>query len=407
MNLNPTVVARGLVRHWNYFSHHIIASPGMAHPMQACFEESYVVLGAARAMDLMGDARMTAICRRYNARMMEYQGVNWPEMFDMGYGYDRDASGMVNCSCVADNASTANGMLGAVRAFPHLPENPRVLASVKLYLDHCLKNFRTSTGVMGVGVLNHKVNEPGLEEHWCPSALFAKTLILYAELTGETKYYDAAVPLIEYISTFNYKDTILAEWTKGAPQQVLIYTSEGLIAALANTEMKSRLMVPLRHVIQFSLKAGPEVVIPAQAPNQVHGELASAAKVGGDTIWSRTVARFAEFTDWFHQNQMSDGCFEHPPSDHYRCYEPGMSWLLLDAAQRVEGCAWLESIAAKQLRLMATDAGKLYYGLYANDFASGLALLSFATAGEILQRRDPAAWAAAIQGVFDRGEEMW
>jgi hypothetical protein len=125
MHLNPTVVARGLVRHWNYFSHHIIASPGMAHPMQACFEEAYVVMGAAHAMDLMGDARLTALCRRYNDRMMRYQGVNWPEMFDMGYGYDRDASGMVNCSCVADNASSANGMLEGVRRFPHLPENAR------------------------------------------------------------------------------------------------------------------------------------------------------------------------------------------------------------------------------------------------------------------------------------------
>src|ERR1019366_7845769 len=97
---------------------------------------------------------------------MEYQGVNWPEMFDMGYGYNRDAQGMVNCSCVADNASTANGMLEVVCSFPHLPENLQVLAGVKLYLDHCLKNFRTSKGLMGVGVLNHKVNEPGLEEHW-------------------------------------------------------------------------------------------------------------------------------------------------------------------------------------------------------------------------------------------------
>lgn len=84
-----------------------------------------------------------------------------------------------------------------------------------------------------------------------------------------------------------------------------------------------------------------------------------------------------------------------------------MSWLLLDAAQRVEGCGWLESIAAKQLRFMAGDGGKLYYGLYANDFASGLALLSFATAGEILKKRDAAAWAAAVSGVFDRGEDIW
>ena len=56
---------------------------------------------------------------------------------------------------------------------------------------------------------------------------------------------------------------------------------------------------------------------------------------------------------------------------------------------------------------MASDGGKLYYGLRANDFASGLALLSFATAGEILKERDPEGWDAAVQGVFDRGEEMW
>lgn len=407
MQLDPHVTARGLVKFWNYFSHHIIASPSMAHPMQACFEEAYVAMGAARTTGLLNDARMAAISRTFNKRMMEFQGVHWPDMFDMGYGYDRDASGMVNCSCVADNASTANGMLEGVRVFPHLPENPQVLASVKRYLDHCLKHFTTDRGVMGVGVLNHKVNEPGLEEHWCPCGLFAATLIRYAELTGEAQYYDAAVPLIEYISTFDYKDTILAEWTKGAPQQVLIYTSEGLIAALASAEMKRRLKVPLRQVIQYSRRAGVAAVVPGQAPNQIHSTFTATSTAGDGTIWSHLVARFAEFTDWFYQNQMADGSFEHPPSDHYRCYEPGMSWLLLDAAQRVEGCGWLESIAAKQLRFMAGDGGKLYYGLYANDFASGLALLSFATAGTILKQRDPVAWAAAVSGVFDRGEDIW
>ena len=158
MKLNPTVVARGLVKHWNYFSHHIIASPGMAHPMQACFEEAYVVMGAARATSLLEDARMTAICRRFNNRMMEYQGVHWPDMFDMGYGYNRNEEGVVNCSCVADNASTANGMLEGVRCVPHLPETKEVRDSVKRYLDHCLENYRTAKGVMGVGGLNHLVN---------------------------------------------------------------------------------------------------------------------------------------------------------------------------------------------------------------------------------------------------------
>ncbi len=407
MKLDPTVTARGLVKHWNYFSHHIIASPGMAHPMQACFEESYVVIGAARTMDLLGDARMTAVCRRFNGRMMQYQGVHYPDMLDMGYGYNRNAAGMVNCSCVADNASSANGMLEGVRTFPHLPENPAVLASVKRFIDHCLKNYLTSKGVMGVGVLNHQVNPKGMEEYWCANALFAVTLIRYADLTGEARYYDAAVPLVEYISTYDYKNTLWGEWSKSAPQQILIYTSEGLIAALASAEMKKRLSVPLRQVIQFSPKAEPEAVIPAQAPNQVTAELAAARVSAGDTIWSRLVARFAEYADWFHQNQMADGCFEHPVNDHFRCYEPLVAGLLLDASVRAADLAWVEPIAAKQLRFMSTDAGKLYYGLYANDFASGMALVSFATAGEILRRRDPVVWEAALKGIFDRGEEIW
>ncbi len=407
MQLNPTVTARGLVKLWNYFSHHIIASPGMAHPMQACFQEAYVVMGAARTMNLLGDARMTALCRRFNDRMMRYQGVHYPDMFDMGYGYNRDAKGMVNCSCVADNASTVNGMLDAVKYFPHLPENPAVLASIQRWLDHCLRHYRTDKGVMGVGVLNHQVNPEGMKEYWCADALFTASLIRYADLTGETRYYDAAVPMVEYLATFDYRNTLWEEWTKSAPQQILIYTGEGLIAALASPEMKKRLNVPLQQVIQFSPQAEPLPRVPAQAPNQVQAALAAAPQAAGDTIWSRLTVRFAEFTEWFHQNQMSDGCFEHPANDHFRCYEPLVAGLLLDAAQRTEDNAWLEPIAAKQLRLMTTDTGKLYYGLYANDFASGLGLLSFATAAEILKQRDPAAWAAALQGVFDRGEDIW
>lgn len=407
MQLNLDVVARGLVRHWNYFSHHIIASPGMAHPMQACFEEAYVVMGAARTMPLLDDARMTAMVRRFHGRMMEYQGVHYPDMFDMGYGYQRNADNIPLCSCVADNASTANGLLEGVRCFPHLPENPQVLACVKRFLDHCLSHYLTAKGVMGVGVLNHKINPEGMKEYWCANAIFVSTLIRYADLTGETRYYAAAVPMIEYIATYDYKHTLWEEWTKAAPQQILLYAGEGLVAALSSTAMRARLDQPLAHVIQFSPSAEPEVRVPAQAPNLVVAELQAASHAQGHTIWTRLQSRWAEFADWFHQNQMADGTFEHPTNDHFRCYEPGLAWLMLEAAQHIEGYAWLESVAAKQLRFMAGDGGKLYYGLRANDFASGLALLSFATAGTILQRRDAPAWAAAVQGVFDRGEEIW
>lgn len=407
MELNPTVTARGLVKLWHYFSHHSVASPGMAHPLPSCFAESYVVKGAARTMDLMGDARQTEICRRFNVRMMAFQGVHWPDMFDMGYGYNRDAKGMVNCSCVADNASTANGMLEVIGHFPHLPETPQARASVRRFLDYCLGHFLTDQGVMGVGVLGHQVNPENMREYWCANALFAATLIRYAQVSGETRYYDAAAPLIEYIATFDYRHTLWDEWTRCAPQQIILYTTEGLVPALASPEMKPRLSVPLRNVIQFTPQTEPETGVPAQAPNQMHTAFASAIAAGGDTVRARTLARFSVFAEWLHYNQLAEGCFEHPASSHFRCYEPGLSWLLIEAAENLEGFAWLESIAARHLRFMSTDAGKLYYGLYANDFASGLALLAFATAGVWLKKRDPVAWEKALEGVFDRGEDLW
>jgi hypothetical protein len=337
--------------------------------------------------------------------MMEYQGVHWPDMFDMGYGYGLDDKGMVNCSCVADNASTADGMLEGVRYFPSLPETPKVLGSVRRYIDYCLNSFLTVQGVMGVGVLNHQVNPKGMEEYWCANALFAAALIRFAELTEEAKYYDAAVPMIEYISTYDYKNTLWKEWA--APQQIILYTSEGLVRALASAEMKKRLQKPPAGVIQFSPVEQAQQSVVAQADNQVLISFSTSVQAQDNTIWARLVARFTEFCRWLYDNQTSEGFFEHPQNAHHLCYEPGLAWILLDAAKNAEGFGWLESVAAKQLLFMSTDKGKLHYGLCANDFATGLSMLSFATAGEMLKARDPEGWEAALQEVFANGEAIW
>lgn len=78
--------------------------PGSGETVAPKSRHSFMQLDAhvtARITDLMGDARMTAICRRFNARMMKFQSVHHPDRFDMGYGYNRDAQGMVNCSCAS------------------------------------------------------------------------------------------------------------------------------------------------------------------------------------------------------------------------------------------------------------------------------------------------------------------
>ncbi|MBT3273634.1 MAG: hypothetical protein HN368_10795 [Spirochaetales bacterium] len=119
--LNYNATAKGLLKSRNYFAHHTISSPGIAHPIESVFEESYEVRAACRSFNLLKDGGMRKIARAFTKRMMIYQGVHIPDMYDMGYGYDIDESGIVNCSCVADNASTANAMLETVRYFPDLP----------------------------------------------------------------------------------------------------------------------------------------------------------------------------------------------------------------------------------------------------------------------------------------------
>ena len=405
--LNYDVVAKGLMKSRNYWAHHTISSPGMAHPIESVFEESYEVRAACRTYGLLNDGGQRKIARAFTKRMRVYQGIHIPDMYDMGYGYDLNNEGVVNCSCVADNASTANAMLETVRFFPDLPETGAVLDSVKRFLDHCLENYLTDTGVMGVGVLHHIINPPDMHEYWCANALFASSLISYAELSGDATYYDAAVPLAEFIGTYDYQNTLWKEWQTAGPQQIIFYTSEGLVKTLSSTEMKTRLQVPLGNVVRKSAVAELEESIPAQATNAQRLSFESGNTPDATTIWGRVRSRYDEFCNWMFDNQLAEGCYHHPRDPHFRCYEPALAWILLDGATYADGFEQTRDMAANHLRYLSTDDGKLYYGLYANDFACALSHMSFATAGAILKAEDSDKWDEAIEGVLDRGEDMW
>ena len=93
--LSHHVIAKGLLKSRNYFAHHTISSPGMAHPFEAVFEESYEVRAACRSYDLLFDGNQRKIARAFTNRMIRWQGIHVPEMYDMGYGYDLDQHGSV------------------------------------------------------------------------------------------------------------------------------------------------------------------------------------------------------------------------------------------------------------------------------------------------------------------------
>lgn len=234
------VVAEGFLRLTNWFSNYSMWFCGMAPSMEANFEESYAMRGLLHAERVLGLGHIQNVVHTYCDLMVGLQGSHETNMYDMGYGYERNEDGMVNCSCVADCGSVARAIIDIIKAYPEYSKNPIYIESLRKYIDHVLEHYITDSGVIGVGILNYKLNP--MPEYWCANALFSQVLVCFAELTGEKKYYDAAVSPMEFLATFDYKNTDWKEWNEHQ-QMVILYCSEGMLEGLTSEVMKEKLNI--------------------------------------------------------------------------------------------------------------------------------------------------------------------
>ena len=395
MRISDDALAKGLLTLTNWFGGHTMWHCGMAMSMEASFEESYAIRAMLRAEQTLHLGRLHAVAHAASDRNLLFQSIHEEDMFDMGYGYNKDAAGMVNCSCVADASSVASAVVETATAVPGYPENSSYLDSVRRFIEHVLQNYLTETGVIGVGILNHKVNP--MKEYWCANALFTETMLLFAQATGETKYYDAAIAPCEFLATFDYEHTDWSEWDT-SPSEVILYTSSGILAALKSDEMKKRLNKPPVGVLMSSGHAESEAAAEGQAMNRVTGtERRGDVDFAGKTVYDLLCLRWGEFADWLAKNQNPDGIYTPPTTAGARTYEPGLTWTILEA----EACGLtderLNANIARQLNGLNTNEAKLYFGLYSNPFPTSLAYLSFAAEAQRRMRQDEAAFTCALE----------
>lgn len=401
-------IARGLLRLTNWFSNYNIWFCGMGSSMEASFEESYAIRALLHTERVLGIGHIQNVAHNYCNLMLRLQGAHWENMFDMGYGYELDENGMINCSCVADNASVARAIIDTVKAYPEYPKNQAYIDGVRKYIDYVLSHYITENGVIGVGVLDYKVNP--IPEYWCANGLFSQVLVCFAELTGETKYFDAAVAPMEYLATFDYKNTEWKEWNI-SPQMMILYTGEGIIEGLSNPVMKKKLDVPLRAVTMTSIPV--EIVDNAnaiqQAANRVKADMdLPEADCRGDTICSALHRRWDVWTDWLNKNQDACGLWKSPAGQDYRDYEPGLSWLIARAYDEIHPDQLLDKAIGRQLNYLTTQEPKSYFGLYCRAFSTSLAYLSFASIAEKCMKKDPDGFEKAIaQAMKNSADLLW
>ena len=388
-------VAQGLLRLTNWFGRFGLWDCGMASSMEASFEESYEVRALLHAESALKLGRAGEVAHAFCNLTLKLQGTHYRDMYDMGYGYEKNGEGMPACSCVADCCSVARAIIDTVRAYPDYHKNGEYIESVGRFIQHTLDNYLTETGVVGVGILGHKVNP--MPEYWCANGLFSQVLISYGDLTGDALYYDAAVPILEFLASFDYENTEWREW-ETCPQMVILYAGEGIVEGLLSEAMKPRLNVPPKGVIANTKNAHARETELAQASNRVKSETEDAKRTGafGATVYDALQSRWEEFAGWLYKNQSPNGLWYSLSGQNMRDYEPGLSWLISRAGSISNTGGLLMNSVKRQLAYLTSQDAKAYFGLFCRPFPTALAHLSFAYIAETIAAQDPEGFECAM-----------
>ena len=287
-----------------------------------------------KGCDTEESQRLEAGTFAYCDRVMSHQGVQGPpEALYMGYGV-RVVHGVVDCCCVADQASVANGVLDTIAMYKDHPRAARWLASIERWADWVIREFATQTGGIGVGVLGHKWNP--IPEYWCATSLFATSLFKLAVLTGKEDYLKRAMAALDWLARFDHTAVEIPKFTECAPE-VILYAGEGLVEGL--------------RFVASTL--GPQAAKDHPAADKL-----------------RSMAR------WLIANQLAEGRWPDPPARGYREYSLGIPWILFQMNRLIGPDKERTACAERCLSHLLRPEGERYYGLYVRPWGMGLVWLS-------------------------------
>ena len=390
--------AEAFLRLTRWWSMNDVWDCGMAYTIGPTFEEAYEIRAAIIADRVLHLGQVRHVAHSFSDRAIATQGVAEENMYYMGYAANRDENGIPACSCVADACSSASAILDTVKAYPDSSRVPEYIASVCRFADYALDNYTDENGVMGVGILGHQINP--WKQYWCACSLLVQVLVNLHELAGETKYLDAVIPQLEYLSVYDYKSTPCNNWGLAATE-VVMYAGEGIVSGLKSEAVCTKLASRPAPSIEIAMGGKSEEEVMA-ALNRVKatevgsvGDSSNAPKTAFDAL----KLRLTEFCDWLYRNQELGGIWQ--DSKDYRCYQLGLSWLLAEAIEVTGRTPEIETMIDRQMACMVGVEGITYHGLFCRPFAMALAHFSAARIAELCSQQDYDGFQAALAQVRD------
>ena len=167
------------------------------------YQDSYAVRALAVAYDITGNTNFLNTCRQWSDRMLKSQGGMSPAgayymNYDRRPGITNVPSSNTNAALgwyVADSSCIAMGILATAVRCPSPVEKARYLDSVKSFTDLVLKNYLGPHG----GICNGEW-PTSRDEWWCSSGTFGSLLFLLYDETGDPRYRDAALKVVEWLN---------------------------------------------------------------------------------------------------------------------------------------------------------------------------------------------------------------
>ena len=241
--------------------------------------DSYAVRALCVAYDMTGNQKYLNACRAWSDRMVNYQ----KEMVPHGayYMHYNRKPGQTNGDWyVADSSSIGMALLAtSVRC--QGAERERLLASAKEFADLVIAKYVKPDGGVSDG-LWHKTSDAW----WCSSGLFGSFLFnLYAN-TGDTRYLDTGLGVVDWLSHWDLtQKQPFPLWQQGPAMQMYVmecysagwpYLSKDDArkkAALAKVSWCLNWMVeqqqkPIKHTLWLSLRP-PRALTKPQPPEKV------------------------------------------------------------------------------------------------------------------------------------------
>lgn len=181
--------------------------PGKTQPafftQRPFFIQSYPVRALCAAYDLTGKESYLEACRVWSERMAAMQDDMIPRgAYYMNYGRE---PGQTNGGWyVADSASIAMGVLAtAVRC--EGAEKERLLNSVKSFTALVLDNYVGKGGGIQNGIWYAYDGE-----WWCSSGIFGSLLFLLHDETGDERYLQAGLGVVDWLNHFDPNNALPA-----------------------------------------------------------------------------------------------------------------------------------------------------------------------------------------------------